>query len=452
MVCPGRAPLAALVIVGTTLAAAPAHAGSPITEIEVRGNSKTTDETVIQLADIDMGDDWTEELRARVESDLNTSGLFQEVLVAPEPAPNGTRVVIYAKDKHSWVIAPTYYDQPTNRGGGVGFGENNLFGQNKKLLLYAQLATGDSFFVGAYVDPAINGSRFRWQYDVYLKSARSFEYSAPTSYVGDTHQVRESRMHYLNTGARVGMRLFRGAAFDLRLRGARVDYKRIDLVDGVDLAEVTDDPTATAPPPPGTEGNDISTEGTLTFDTRSSVYGVSRGTRVKLSIERALPGLGSDFDYWLATASVDRGIKVFERHNLDLHARFGWGHDLPFQQEYTAGGTGLRGYKNDQFRGDLKATFNAEYSLPLFTIKGFGMRGLAFFDSAYVTFRDTDNPARNYLPGADVHGLSPLKTSVGLGTRVFLKQVVLPLLGLDVGYGLERKSLEIYLAIGLTDG
>ena len=62
-------------------------------------------------------------------------------------------VHILAKDKHRWVIAPAFYNQPTNIGGGIGFGENNLFGQNQKLLLYGQIATGDSFFIGAWVDP-----------------------------------------------------------------------------------------------------------------------------------------------------------------------------------------------------------------------------------------------------------------------------------------------------------
>jgi len=41
------------------------------------------------------------------------------------------------------VIAPAAYNQPTNKGVGAGFGENNLFGENKKLLLYGQVATGD---------------------------------------------------------------------------------------------------------------------------------------------------------------------------------------------------------------------------------------------------------------------------------------------------------------------
>jgi outer membrane protein insertion porin family len=47
--------------------------------------------------------------------------------------------------------------------------------------------------------------------------------------------------------------------------------------------------------------------------------------------------------------------------------------------------------------------------------------------------------------------LAPFKNSVGVGTRFYLRQIVLPLLGLDVGYGLESGDFQVYLAIGLTD-
>jgi hypothetical protein len=62
-----------------------------------------------------------------------------------------------------------------------------------------------------------------------------------------------------------------------------------------------------------------------------------------------------------------------------------------------------------------------------------------------------EDARRHYLPASDARGLSPFKNSVGLGTRLYLRQIVLPLLGLDFGYGLEARDYQIYLAIGLTD-
>jgi len=351
------------------------------------------------------------------------------------------------------VIAPAFYNQPTNKGGGVGFGENNLFGQNKKLLIYAQLATGDSFFVGAYVDPSLAGTRLRWQLDVFLKSGREIEYQIPGEWRDDPRPLRESRLNYLNAGLRLGTTLWQGVTVDGRVRGAHVDYSRAELVEGATIEEVTGDPAATAVPDPGGTGWDVSGELILGIDTRANWYGISSGSRRRASFEHALPGLGSDYEYWYAQLGVERAIRVLARHNLVLKGFAGVGHDMPFQQEFTAGGTSQRGWKNSQFRGDLKLAANLEYSVPVFTVKGVAVRALGFWDSSYVTFRDPDaaGARRNYLPGAGVGGLTPLRNSVGLGTRLYLRQIVLPLLGLDFGYGLERGDYEIYLAIGLTD-
>jgi hypothetical protein len=89
--------------------------------------------------------------------------------------------------------------------------------------------------------------------------------------------------------------------------------------------------------------------------------------------------------------------------------------------------------------------------VPLFDIHGFSMRGLGFWDSGYTTFLTTSNSDRDYLPDSQQRGLAPFKNSIGIGTRLYLQQIVIPLLGLDVGYGVEAGDIQIYLAIGLTD-
>src|SRR4029079_1014220 len=207
------------------------------------GNTKTTSATVELIAKIEVGDDWSMEMMDRIKADLVSSGLFKEVDgfweacgPATKPPCNeaGVRVDLTVKDKHSWVIAPAFYNQPTNVGGGIGFGENNLFGQNQKLLLYGQIATGDSFFIGAWVVPSIAGTRFSFQADTYLKSARNIEYTPPSSYLigeNDIRAVRESRMHYLNLGGKLGIELWRGVKVEARLRGATVSYPSVETLD-----------------------------------------------------------------------------------------------------------------------------------------------------------------------------------------------------------------------------
>ena len=451
----------ALVSIAIALAAARPAAADTIRSIVVEGNTKTTAPTVELIAKIEVGDDWTIDMLERIKADLVSSGLFKDVNAFSEPCgptsipkcnDAGVRVHITVKDKHSWVIAPAFYNQPTNTGGGVGFGENNLFGENQKLLLYGQVATGDSFFIGAWVIPAIAGSRFYAQLDTYLKTSRVIEYAPPKNYTDDPQAVRQTRMNYLNGGFKLGVELFHGLKLDARLRGAWVSYQ--------DTKALTIDPTTIPggdvdnPPAPGKEGWDVSNELGLTLDRRANWYGIQSGYKYSTAFEYAIPKLGSDFHYYVWSLSLFKAVQVLERHNLIAKAGVNIGHDLPFQQELTMGGTSMRGYINNQFRGDLRVTANIEYSVPLFTLFGLSVRGLGFFDSGYTTFQHATNDERSYLPNAargDSTTLAPFRNSVGVGTRLYLRQIVLPLLGLDFGYGLEARDLQVYLAIGLTD-
>lgn len=427
---------------------------APIREIVVADNRKTTSATVEVIAQISVGDDWTAEMTDVVTARLVSSGLFKDVKVYWEPVGTGVRVHLLVKDKHSWIIAPAFYTQPTNIGGGIGFGENNLFGQNQKLLLFGQIATGESFFIGAWIIPSIAGTRFYAQLDTFVKRARNIEYASPRKYIDNPPAIRKSYINYINGGLRLGVNLFHGIAFDTRLRAAHVAYRRVGLDTNdnpqVDLADIGPDITDPSQiPKPGAEGWDISNEFTLTIDRRANWYGIASGYRGTLTFEHSV--LSDDFHYYQFNASFYRAWKVLERHNLVIKARADIGHHMPFQQEYTSGGPTMRGWLNNQFRGDLRGLANIEYSAPMFTIAGLSFRALAFFDSSYTTFLSTDNPERSYLPGAKARGLAPLKNSVGLGTRLFMRQIVLPLLGVDFGYGLEARDFQIYLAIGLTD-
>lgn len=447
------------------LAAARVAAADTIRDIVVEGNTKTTTATVELIAKIDVGDDWSSDMLDRIKHDLVSSGLFRDVegfteacglTSTPKCDSPGVRVHLTVHDKHSWVIAPAFYTQPTNTGGGIGFGENNLFGENQKLLLYGQVATGDSFFIGAWVLPSIHGSRFYGQLDTYLKTSRVIEYEPAHGYTDIPKPVRQSRVNYLDAGFKLGVDLFWGIKLDDRLRGARVSYQDVKAVT-LDGSKISTDPMLDInnPPKPGKEGWDISNEVSLAIDRRADWYGVRTGYRYQTSLEYSTPSLGSDFHYYIYNLSLWKGVQVLERHNLTAQANVNVGHHLPFQQEFTMGGTSMRGYRNDQFRGDLRVTANLEYSFPLLSVAGLSVRALGFFDSGYTTFLTNDtNPDRNYLTRSgrgDNTTLAPLKNSVGVGTRLYLRQIVIPLLGVDFGYGLEARDFQLYLAIGLTN-
>jgi outer membrane protein assembly factor BamA len=433
--------------------AATAHAqsGDKIVEIEITGNTKTNDETVKLIADVGVGDTFSGELVERVRTDLRSSGLFKEVTVDYEQSTvkEGVKLILRVPDKHSWVIAPTFYNQPGNVGGGVGFGENNLFGENKKLLLYAQYATADSLFIAAYLDPSIAGSKyFYWRIDAFGRYEKVTEYGQAAGFDEQPVAHRESTMTYLNAGLLFGVNLVKGFALDGRLRGARVTFADAHCVDGSALPDCTQNPQD--------DGWDVSTEWKLTFDSRANWYGVQTGNLLQLSFEPSLPALGSTYDYKAGSVKLMHGHKYWERHNLVLDGDLQLGQRLPFQQEFTSGGVNLRGYQNRQFRGDLRAAASAEYSAQILpTIGPFALRGLVFTDLAYTTFigdnYSAENPQRHYIAGQTDSTLDQFRVGIGAGFRIYVKSIVLPLLGLDWGYAPQANEWHMYFAVGLTE-
>lgn len=436
------------------LVPAPARAeGEKIVAIEVVENTKTNDETVRLIADVGVGDRFTYGLVDQIRADLVSSGLFRDVQVIVSPVEGGVKLTIVAKDKHSWIIAPTFYNQPGNVGGGVGFGENNLWGQNKKLLLYAQYATADSLFLGAYLDPSIAGSAFYWRVDTFLRRERVTEFSPPSGTSGFLEQpepLRLSTMNYLNGGILFGANIWKGMAFDLRLRGAWVSFEDAECATttGLDPAvlEACDEL-------PQDEGWDVSTEAKITYDKRANWYGITTGKMFRLSYEQALPDLGSDVEYWILYMNTVYARKYFEEHNLVIKLVAAYGHELPFQQELTSGGVNLRGYQNRQFRGDTKLAGTIEYSVPFFKIGPLAFRGLAFTDLAYTTFTGEQDAtgARHYLPGQTDVEIDQLRLGLGAGFRIYVRSIVLPLLGVDLGYAPQAGDYHIYFAVGLTE-
>jgi outer membrane protein insertion porin family len=456
--------IAACVLVGLGPRLADAE---KIKEIVVEETSKTTKDTVLLIADVDVGDEFSFALLEEIRVRLVSSDLFTSVELFSEPVPGGVRITILAPEKHSWVVAPTFYNQPGNRGAGFGFAEANVWGENKKLLLYGQYATADSFFIAGYVDPSIRGTPFKWQIDTFLRREDVTEYSIPAS-LSDTAilPVRTSTLRYLNGGIKFGVNLFRGVSLDVRLRGAHVKFTEARLADGVTCADAVhpDDVSAEAQrcsetnrnaPEPGDEGIDVSSDWSLQIDRWANWYGIHTGFKLRASYEQAEPALGSDFDYWYAGLSGQRGSRghLLANDNLIVKIGVGFGADIPFQHEYTSGGVGLRGFRNREFRGDFKAKSTVEYSIPMVTIGSLSFRALAFYDTAYTDYLDREIAAdtfRRYLPDP-ASRLGPWRNGFGGGVRVYFRSIVIPLLGFDVGYGLPGGETRTYFAIGLTE-
>jgi outer membrane protein assembly factor BamA len=416
----------------------------PIVGFRVEGKSKLHDKTIGYLAHVEIGDPVSDGMIPQLEAALMSSELFETAWVRLDEAPGGVTVVAILHDKMSWIAAPTVFILPSHWAIGAGYAESDLNGQNKKMLLYGQLGNRTSLFLGTFLDPSINGTKWLTRFDVYLLHEIISEYKNPTTDARSFTVDRESTETFLDAGALVGYTFAWWMIGDVRLRGAYVYFRDAHAID------INGSPSG-ALPVPEVDGWDVSLQLRGTLDARSHRYGVTWGPYAQLILEPSVPGLDS-FHYQLVKARAYYSWKFFEEHELELRTRLIAGRHVPFHEETTLGGVAdLRGYDVDQFRGDFATFFRAEYSVPLFKWKVFAFRALGFWDSGYLAYLNHDpTNRRNFLPD-QIEGQHWFRNDVGAGLRVYLKSIVVPLLGFDVGYGIEGHSPEVYFEIGLTD-
>lgn len=154
------------------------------------------------------------------------------------------------------------------------------------------------------------------------------------------------------------------------------------------------------------------------FDSRDNIYDPHEGKRIAYSLEWA--GLGGDFDFTKFTADYRYYYRAGGESvwTLNLGAGYADG-DMPLSQRFSMGGSDtLRGYEDDQFRGNsmLKATL--EYRFPI--IKK--VQGVLFTDNGYAWDKRHE----------DEFDLGLIKNSFGVGLRI---NSPLGPVKLDYGYG-----------------
>jgi outer membrane protein assembly factor BamA len=412
----------------------------PIAGFAVRGSSKVQPMTLGYLAHVEIGDLVGPDDIPELEQALMSSELFTKVEVSLELALGdpqaGVIVVATADDKHSWIVAPTVFALPGNRAFGVGYAENNLGGRDQKVLLYGQIGTRTSLFFGTFLDPAYRGSKLTFRTDLYAYRKQVDEYRNPHDDARDFAIARSTEATYLGGGALIGWNFRWWLVGDLRLRGAYVFFRNSETPEGQALDT------------PEHDGWDVTLQAHLTLDNRHHLRGVKWGSYAQLDLEPSVPGV-DDYGYQLAMLRAYHSWRLLGQHELELRGHFNIGRHLPLHEDFTLGGVAdLRGYDVDQFRGDVRAVARVEYSVPLFQWRFLAFRAIGFYDTGYAGFHFR-RPDRDFLPNQTSDGYA--RNNIGTGLRIYLNNIVLPLLGLDFGYGIEGRSPEVYFEVGLTD-
>ncbi|WP_037353163.1 outer membrane protein assembly factor [Selenomonas sp. FC4001] len=162
-------------------------------------------------------------------------------------------------------------------------------------------------------------------------------------------------------------------------------------------------------------------------DTRDNIYNPTEGGRVSLSAEVA--GLGGDFNFQKATIEDQRYFKVGHAQVIAVRGKYGLGNGeiSEFNQFKVGGQNSLRGYRDDQYRGDHMVLATVEYRFPIVS----KVQGAIFTDWGGAWFDD-------FMPKSGaIHG------SVGVGLALNT-----PLGPLRLDYGRGSKGGRVHFSVG----
>lgn len=163
-------------------------------------------------------------------------------------------------------------------------------------------------------------------------------------------------------------------------------------------------------------------------DTRDNIYSPTEGTKVSLSLE--VGAFGGDFDFQKASIEHLLFKKAGDHEQVwAFRGMYGYGRgDLTEFNQFRLGGQGtLRGYRDDQFRGDRMILGSVEYRFPL--VKK--VQGALFADFGGVW--DTGLRPRN------------LKGSVGVGVALNT-----PMGPLRLDYGRGSQGGRFHFSVGAS--
>lgn len=400
-----------------------------VEDFKVKGNVKTKDYVVIREMKLKKGKPFNAKDARRSMQRVYNLGYFEDVNIKLNPGrePNAVEVEISVVEMNTGTF-------------GIGAGYSNADG------FVGMISIGDKNFRGT--GDKIN---IRWEFGGEDNKNYDFSYTRPwidnkeTSATLNLYDITNEYADYNIDGNEI-------ARYDKKRRGQELTLSRKtnnefisnyitiknrdDIYKGVadgyesdtqyyEDSFNTDSKYKNWMPETAAQrrAENFGTTRSLTFgrvyDSRDNVYDPHEGKRIGYSMEWA-GGLGGDFDFTKWTADWRYyyragGESVWA---LNLGAGYASG-NMPLSQRFTMGGSDtLRGYEDDQFRGNsmLKATL--EYRFPI--VKK--VQGVLFTDNGYAWDKRHE----------DAFDLGLIKNSYGLGLRI---NSPLGPVKLDYGYG-----------------
>ena len=334
----------------------------------VKGNKKTKDRVILREMRQKPGEPFNSKLARRSVQRVYNLGFFEDVNIKMNPGvePNAVIMEVDVKEQRTGTFGVgAGYSSSDGILGMINVGDKNFLGTGDAVTLTYQRSGSESDaqgFVFSYRRPWIDKRETVGTLKIYN---RTYEYSDyDTS--GDK---KESYMRkYAGGEITFGRPVSEYSTNYLTLRNRKDTYVRHED-DGNVVWTNSDGSIHWGYHDEAWKKYNFGTTRSITFqhvtDTRDNVYNPTEGGKVSLTAEVA--GFGGDFDFQKASIEDTRYFKVSSNRVIAVRGMYGYGHGhlSEFNQYRVGGQDTLRGYRDDQFRGDRMALLSIEYRFPL---------------------------------------------------------------------------------------
>lgn len=396
-----------------------------IESIIVKGNDKTKTTVILRELNFKTQEPFNSKIAKRSMQKIYNLGFFEDVNIKLNPgkAPNAVDVEITVVEKKTGTFSiGGGYSASDGLAAELGLGDSNFkgTGNNVNVSFSHSLSgiTGTSWSLN-FTNPYIDDKKTSFSASVFNTVGEYSDYGLN----GDNTTLRSTYYR-------------RSRGFNLTLGRPQGDYiknyitltKRkdsyLEYVSGPVNYLATDENADTYNAIYNTDylNNNFGDVHSITlakvYDTRDNVFAPTEGRRFSLTSEFAGRALGGEFDFNKYILDSRQYFKVGSKQVLALRVTAGSATgSLPDASKFSVGGIDtLRGYEDDEFKGQKMFTATAEYRYPI--VKK--VQGVFFSD------------AGNAWDGS--YKLSNLNYSVGTGLRI---DTPLGAIRLDYGYGKE---------------
>ncbi|MGN0940969.1 MAG: outer membrane protein assembly factor [Selenomonadaceae bacterium] len=327
-------------------------------DYKVKGNTKTKDYVVLREMRMEKGEPFNAKKARRSMQRVYNLGFFEDVNMKLNPGvePNAVVLEIDVVEKRTGTFTVgAGYSSQDGVIGMVGVGDTNLFGTGDAINFTYEFSGDDSDahgYVLSYKKPWLDRHETGALFRIYN---RTYEYD---DYDTNGDEIEEYMRKYSGGEITLSRPVSEYSTNYITLRNRRDRYisheEDLDR-SGPNYAEWRD--------------YNFGTTRSITLqhvtDTRDNVFNPMTGNRFSLQSE--FGGFGGDFNFQKASVEENYYIKAGHAQVFALRGVYGrgFGHVTESNQYRIGGQTTLRGYRDEQFRGNNAFFGTLEYRFPV---------------------------------------------------------------------------------------